>query len=185
MALLNRSLQTFTLLLLLAAVPSALHAQPLTAGEDDVKAAFLYRFGSFIEWPATAFADADSSFVIVVAGADAVAEKLAAITAQRTVHGRRVVVRRASRVDQVGAPQVLFIGTEARHSFDALVATLAGTPVLIVTEIEGAVARGSMIDLVVDDDRVRFDVAPATAAAHGLTVSSRVLAIARRLAPQR
>ncbi len=166
----------------LMAAPGAADGQPLTAGEDEVKAAFLYRFGSFVEWPPEAFADADSPFVIAIAGSDAVAMHLEALTAERTMNGRTVVVRRVVRGENVGRPHVLFIGRDAYRALDNLVATVMGSPVLVISEVENGVTQGTMIDLVVDMERVRFDVAPDAAAAQGVKISSRVLAIARRIA---
>ena len=158
-------------------------AQSLVASEDEVKAAFIYRFGSFVEWPPTAVTTAARPFVIAVAGADAIAGHLADITAQRTIDGRPVVVRRVSRGDGFDAPDILFVGRDARRFLPSLVESLAGGATLVVSEFEDGIEHGSMIDLVVVDERVRFDVAPAVAEARGLKVSSRVLAIARRVAP--
>lgn len=166
----------------LMAAPGAADGQPLTAGEDEVKAAFLYRFGSFVEWPPEAFANGDSPFVLVIAGSDEVATHLETLTAERTMNGRTVVVRRVARGEEVGQAHVLFIGRDARRAFDSLVGMVFGSPVLVITEVEGGVMQGSMIDLVIDAERVRFDVAPDAAAAQGLKISSRVLAIARQVA---
>lgn len=189
MALLTRPRRLLALSLtavlasLALATPVAVPAQSAvtSASEADIKAAFLYRFGSFVEWPATAFASPDSPFVIAVAGADEVAEALEAIVRGRTLLGRPIAVHRVRGGDPVRGDHVLFIGRDARRQFAALRDAVDGLPVLVVTELEDAVESGSMIDLVVDDGRVRFDVAPASAAANGLKISSRVLAIARRV----
>ncbi len=181
MALLTRILPLFVAGALLLA-STGVAAQPLTAGEDEVKAAFLYRFGSFVEWPPEAFPDDAGPFVMAIAGADAVATHLETLTAERTMNGRVVVVRRIERGEDVGQAHVLFIGSDARRALGSLVTAVVGSPVLVVSEIEDGVSQGSMIDLVVESDRVRFDVAPDSAVAQGLKISSRVLSIARRVA---
>lgn len=181
MTVLTRIAPLLAVVLIVAATGSA-DAQPLTAGEDEVKAAFLYRFGSFVEWPPEAFPDDNSPFVIAVAGADRIAVYLETLTAERTMSGRAVIVRRVARGEAIGRPHVLFIGHDARRALDSLVGRVVGSPVLVVSEIENGVTRGTMIDLVLDTDRVRFDVAPDAAAAQGLKISSRVLAISRRVA---
>lgn len=167
---------------LLLAAPAAV-AQPPSASEAEVKAAFVFRFGSFVEWPASAFPAGDSPFVIAVVGADDVARALAAIVEDRTIHGRPVRVHRVVGGESAVGHHVLFVGDAARRSFAAIRDSVAASPILLVTELEGAVRSGSMIDLVVDGDRVRFDVAPAAAEARDLKISSRVLAIARYVRP--
>src|SRR5690606_29841554 len=138
----------------LSLASSGVESQPLTAGEDEVKAAFLYRFGSFVEWPPEAFPDDGTPFEMAIVGADAVAAHLETLTAERTMNGRRVVVRRVARGEDVGRPHVLFIGNDARRALDSLVGSVVGSPVLIVSEIEDGVSQGCMIDLVVDAERV-------------------------------
>lgn len=180
MALLRRVAWASIAALLLCAGGEAA-SQPLVAGEDEVKAAFLYRFGGFVEWPAHAFADDDARFVIAVAGAETIADHLEKITVGRTTHGRPIEIRRIARGEDVGTPQVLFIGRDARRFMPTLITMTEASATLVVTEFDGAVSHGSMIDLVVVDERVRFDVAPGTAERRGLKVSSKVLAIARRV----
>ena len=183
MALLTARIRVFTLATALLLCAGVADAQPLVASEDEVKAAFIYRFGSFVEWPPAAETTGPQPFVIAVAGAGAIAEHLAQITAQRTIDDRPVVVRRLERGDSFDAPDILFVGRDARRFLPALIEGLHGAPTLVVSEFEDGIERGSMIDLVVADERVRFDVAPAAAEACGLKISSRVLAIARRVVP--
>jgi hypothetical protein len=80
------------------------------APENEIKAAFLYKFGAFVEWPAETLAGPDGSFVIGVMGADAVAAELERITAGRTIQERAVTVRRVRRGEPLGRLQILFIG---------------------------------------------------------------------------
>lgn len=163
-----------------AAIVSPLAADEPTASEDEVKAAFVYRFGGFVEWPPGA-EPVGQPFVILVTGADGIARQLEALTAGRSMGGRPIEVRRLPRGQAVGSADVLFVGRNARSRLDELVAGVGDRPILVVTEIEGAIDAGSMIDLVLDGNRVRFDVAASTAERHGLKISSRVLAIARRV----
>lgn len=167
----------------LAALLLALPA--LTAAQADrevqVKAAFLYKFGDFVEWPAAAFAGPDGVFVIGVVGADGVAEELEKVVTGRTVQERAVVVRRLRRGEPLGRLHVLFVGQAEAARLPDLAAAAQGQPVLVVSESENATARGSMINFVSDEGRVRFDVALPSAERGNLKISARLLSVARRV----
>lgn len=147
-------------------------AQPL---EHDVKAAFLYRFLSFVDWPAQAFPRADSPIVIGVLGADDVHGSLEQAVQGRLAQGRPVHIRRLKEGERASGVQVLFVGRAAM----AQLPKVTGPPgLLIVTEADGALDQGSMINFVRSDGRVRFEVAPEAAERRGLRISSRMLAVA-------
>lgn len=152
--------------------------------ENEIKAAFLYKFGSFVEWPAETFAGPDGSFVIGVMGADAVAAELERVTAGRTIQERGVTVRRVRRGDPLGRLHILFIGDTESARLTEIAAATRGRPVLLVTESENSISRGSMINFVEVDNKVRFDVAPAPAERDQLKISARLLSVARKVAPR-
>ena len=167
----------------LAALLLALPA--LTAAQADrevqVKAAFLYKFGDFVEWPAAAFAGPDGVFVIGVVGADGVAEELEKVVTGRTVQERAVVVRRLRRGEPLGRLHVLFVGQSEAARLPELAAAAQGQPVLVVSDSENATTRGSMINFVSVEGRVRFDVALPSAERGNLKISARLLSVARRV----
>jgi len=151
------------------------------ADEYRVKAAFLYKFGSYIEWPDRSFERVDSPVAIGVMGADALADELAQIVVGRNVNGRPVSVRKLRRGDSIAGLHILFIGgSDTLRLSDALTAS-KGLPVLTVTESEGALARGSTINFVVVEDKVRFDVAPPPSESGNLKISARLLGVARKV----
>ncbi|MEP6874235.1 MAG: YfiR family protein [Burkholderiales bacterium] len=152
-----------------------------TASESQVKAAFLYRFLGFVEWPAQAFERADSPLVIGVLGADALADELEAVVAERVVRGHPVEARKIRRGDSFAGLHVLFVGQAAGAAFPSLISASKGGALLAVTESEEALAQGSMINFVVVDNKVRFDVAPGPAELRNLKISSRLLTVARRV----
>jgi hypothetical protein len=171
-------------LLLVAGLVTEARAQPALQGsEQGVKAAFLYRFGDYVEWPAQAFSAPSSPLNIGVLGADAVADELAQMIAGRTVAGRAVNVRKLKRGDSVAGLHVLFIGREVGARLSQVIAEAKGERMLVVTDSDGALGQGSMINFVTIDDRVRFDVAPAAAERSELKISSRLLSVARRVIP--
>jgi hypothetical protein len=168
------------------ALAAALLAPPAAAQvastEVQIKAAFLYKFGGFVEWPAGAFAGAATPFTIGVLGAEAVAAELERITAGRTVQNRPVSVRRVKRGESSAGLHVLFVGREEAARLAETLSAAKSEALLVVTESENALAQGSAINFVAED-RVRFDVALPAAERGQLRISSRLLAVARKVVP--
>lgn len=152
-----------------------------SAAEYQVKAAFLYKFVSYVDWPPRAFPGIDSPLVIGVIGADTLAESLRQIVANRTVNNRAIVIRRMRRGDPVSGLHVLFIGRADGERAADMLAQARGQSVLTVTESEDALASGSMINFVVVDDKVRFDIALDSAERVSLRISARLLTVARKV----
>lgn len=151
----------------------------LQASENRVKAAFVYKFGDYIEWPPEAFDAADSPLVIGVVGADALADELTRIAEGRTISGRRVAVKKLHYGDPLSGLHVVFIGrSDTRRVTEALEAS-KGRPALTITETADGLKLGSVINFVVVANKVRFDVALPPAEASRLKISSRLLAVAR------
>ena len=164
------------------ALPLAVAAQADgRPGEAQIKAAFLYKFGDFVQWPPAVFARPDAPFAIGVMGAEDVAAALEQLVADRTVQGRPVVVRRVRRGDALSGLHVLFIGHADAGRLAETLAAAKGQPLLTVTESDNAISQGSIINFVADESRVRFDVALPSAERGQLKISSRLLAVARRV----
>jgi hypothetical protein len=152
--------------------------QPAPAPRDSaVKAAFLYKFPGFVDWPAGTFARPDTPLVIGVAGNDAVATDLEQIVAGRPPDGRPVSVRRL-REGEAAAVHVLLVGAGREARVRETVAAVPG-PVLVVTEQDNGLQFGSVLNFVVEDGRVRFAASQAAAEARGLRLSARLLAVAQ------
>ena len=155
-------------------------AQLRQATESQVKAAYLYQFGGFVEWPPQAFADADAPFAIGVLGTDAVAEELLRIAATRSVQGRRMEVRKLEQVASLEGLQVVFVGRSA-DALSRVVKAAREMPILLVTDFEHGLPPGSMINFVAIGNRIRFDVALGPANRSRLRISSRLLGVARQV----
>jgi hypothetical protein len=148
--------------------------------ERRVKAAFLYKFLGYAEFPAGAFADAASPVTIGVLGADDLAAELARIVSGRTINNRSIVVR-VLRDSDLGAPvHLLFIGGFDAGRVGRLVRA-SGNALLVVTECDGGLQEGSAINFRIVDERVRFDVALDAAERNGIKLSSRLLTVANRV----
>lgn len=146
--------------------------------ESAVKAAFLYRFGSFVDWPAGTFKGADDPLVIGVLGDHAVAEDLDQLARGRSIEGRPVQFRALRVGEPVAGVHVLFVGTLRPARLRELLAAVPG-PVLVVTQQEGALQSGSVINFITNGSRVRFAASVASAEARGLRLSARLLAVAQ------
>jgi len=148
--------------------------------ERRVKAAFLYKFLGYAEFPPGAFVDGASPVTIAVIGADDLAAELARIVSGRTVNNRPVVVR-VLRETELGTPvHLLFVGGHDPGRVGRMVRA-AGNAMLVVTECEGGLQQGSAINFRIVDERVRFDVALDAAERNGIKLSSRLLTVANRV----
>lgn len=146
--------------------------------ENRVKAAFLYKFASYVEWPEGSFTNPDSPITIAVLGDEGVADELRDIVAGRTAQGRPVRAMRIGSGEPISGTHILFVGSTAAYRLER-VAQAAGThTMLVVTDFEGALAQGSMVNFVLADRRLRFEISLPAAEASGLRLSSRLLAVA-------
>lgn len=169
---------------LMAAMPQGVHAQMQQSTEigRQVKAAYLFKFTSYAEWPSRTFADAASPIVIGVMGDDALADELVHVVASRTVNGRALTVRKVRRGDDsLDGIHMLFVGRLEKNRLSEMLASLKGRPILTVTDADEALALGGMINFVVTGDRLRFEVAPTTAEFSGIKISALMLAAAYKV----
>ena len=162
------------------AAPRAAQADA-QADEYRVKAAFLYKFGSYVEWPSGSFARSDSPVTIGVMGADALADELAQIVAGRNVNGRPVLVRKLRPGDPIAGLHVLFVGRSDGPRLAEILAAARGRALLTVTESEEGLELGSVINFVVVEDKVRFDIAPPPSESSNVKISARLLGVARKV----
>ena len=169
------------LALLLALAGAGARAQTPGALERQVKAAYLYKFAGFVEWPEGSFARPDSVLVIGVLGADALAEQLEQSVAGHTAGGRAIVVRKLRRVEALAGLHILFIGAMERAALQETLAASRNQAVLTVSDSDEAHALGSMINFVVADDKLRFEVALKPVASARMRISARMLSAAYKV----
>lgn len=149
--------------------------------EHEVKAAFLFKFPSFVEWPEAAMRG--GPIVIGVAGAEDVAAELQQIVPGRSVQGKPVVVRRLREGEPIAGVHVVFLGRAESARLREIVRIAPSQPVLIVCEWEGALEQGAVLNFLRGDGRVRFEVALDNAERRGLRISPRMLAVAQSVKP--
>jgi hypothetical protein len=151
------------------------------ATERSIKAAYLYKFAEYVDWPEAAVDLGGVPFTIGVLGSSALADDLLSMTVDRRVDERPVRVRKLAPEDSLDDVQVLFVADGDRAHLGELLAAAQGRPILTVTETPGALADGSIINFTVVGARVRFEVSLAAAESSRLRLSSRLLAVAENV----
>ncbi len=148
--------------------------------ENAVKSTFLYKFASFIQWPAGTFAGDSSPFVLCVVGADPYGGRIAQAVKGQNVSGHPIVFRRLSRAEPGSGCHVMFLSGSSSQNVEEALRAVAGTPTVTVTDSELGAAEG-ILHFVIVDDRVTFDIDRAAAARNHLVISSNLLALAHNL----
>ncbi len=147
--------------------------------ERGVKAAYLYKFAGYIDWPEGTFARGDTPITIAIMGDDQLADALAQYVSGRTVNNRPLTVKKQTGDDLPDGIHILFI---ARSETARLRATgRLMRPTLIVTESESTLTQGSTINFLVSDGRVRFEVSLENAEKRRLKLSSGLLRVAQNI----
>lgn len=159
---------------------SPLCAEPAT--ESRIKAAYLLNFARFVTWPDAAFDTSVAPIVLCVLGTDPIESALPTIQYKR-VQNRPLVIRRIGALDQLPACHMLFVGETTAAPLPQVLATLADRPVLTVSSRPGFSRQGGMLTFIHTENKIRFEVNLATTRAAGLSISSRLLKLAR-LVPQ-
>ncbi|GAB2848798.1 hypothetical protein GCM10027277_16200 [Pseudoduganella ginsengisoli] len=173
--------QLWSLLLALTCLPIFAYADPSGPVERQIKAAYLYKFAGFVEWPEGSFVRPDSPVVIGVMAADALADQLEQTVAGHTANGRPLVVRKLKKGEAPGNVHILFLGAMDKAALAEVMNATRNQPLLTVSDSEEAYAYGSMINFVVADDRLRFEVALKPAATARIRISARMLSAAYRV----
>lgn len=153
--------------------------QQRTAAEHDIKAAYLYNFTRFVSWPAGIPPGAEPFRVCVVAD-PATTDAVERTMAGETVDGRAVETLMPRSAAEVKSCQLLFVGRTDEDRAGPLLAAAREAPVLVVGEDDAVTRRGGAITFVMERGKLRFDITASNAQRNGLTISSRLLNVARR-----
>ncbi len=146
--------------------------------EYQVKAAFLFSFAHFIEWPPPCFPDADTPITIGILGEDPFGNVLDATVREKVVDDRSFRIIRSAHVDDLKQSHILFISESERERIPSILSCIDGLPILTVGESEAFAKKGVMFSFAVRDRKVRFIINREVTEKGGLVVSSRVLKLA-------
>jgi uncharacterized protein DUF4154 len=154
-------------------------AQGNTSSEYQVKAAFLFHFAQFVDWPPEAFKGADSPITYCTAGGDPFEGGLDESLKGKTIGGRPVRVLHFKEAGESQGCQILFLGIADKKVVSATLGKLNGSPVLTVGESEHFAQAGGMIGFFLEDNKVRFEINVEAAEDAKLKISARLLALAK------
>jgi uncharacterized protein DUF4154 len=165
-------------ILVFAAAAGYVHAQGAVADEYPVKAAFLFNFAKFVEWPAGTFKSPEDPIAICVLGQNPFGTALEDVVRNKTVANRAFVVRDVSNGQQASKCHIVFVTASERKRFRSLLEELKGRSVLTVGEAEDFTANGGIINFKLKDARVRIEIDAGAAERAKLRVSSKLLSLA-------
>jgi hypothetical protein len=148
-------------------------------GEYDVKAAFLFNFAKFVDWPDASFADARRPIVIGALGENPFGDGLDRIVAGQTVKGRTIRIDKYRFGDDLRACHILFISESEQAHVPKILASLQGANVLTVSDIDGFAKGGGVVQFVLEENKVHFVINLDSATRAKLKINSKLLALAQ------
>ena len=156
-------------------------AQGSRRPEYEVKAAYLFNFGNFVVWPAKSADPMGDSFPICVLGQDPFGPMLDATVTGEMIGGRKVVARRISRPQEALNCRIVFVSSSEEGQLKEVVSSLGKLSVLTVSDIPEFAQRGGMVQFVLEQNRVRFEINQTSAERAGMTLSSQLLKLATKV----
>jgi hypothetical protein len=150
-----------------------------TYSEDAIKAAYLYRFAGYVNWPDPG--TGNTPFTIDVLGAPDIAKELRRLLPGHLIGNRTPQVREVTSLRDLGTAQILYVGAGRAHLLRGLVPVPGHASMLLITDEEEGLTAGSTLNFLTVDRKVRFEVSLTTADRWGLKISSELLGVAIRV----
>jgi hypothetical protein len=148
-----------------------------------IKAAFLFNFAKFVEWPANAFKDDLSPINLYILGTDPFGPALDTLK-DKTVKGRPFKIKWANKVDDIEACHILFISASEKENLKQILYAVRNSNTLTVSEIEGFAQTGGIINFIIVNKKVHFEINPEAAERRRLKISSQLLKLAKIVIPE-
>jgi len=152
--------------------------EPAPPLEYQVKAAFLFNFAKFIEWPPGTFHGPEEPFLVCVVGDEGFARAFDLVVSGKSVEGRVLRVRRLRTEEDPAACRILYLGAAGLPRAAAVLKSARTGSTLTVGDAPGFIRQGGIINFVMQDNRVHFDINPDAAQRAGLRISSKLLQLA-------
>lgn len=170
---------TGILLCLLALAPAGAKAQ---SKEYQVKAAFLFNFAQFVQWPDTVFASSDSPFCIGILGDDPFGKALDETIRGETIQGHKMTIQRARQVIDLKNCQIIFVSKSEKSKVPEILAAVGSRPVLTVGDVPGFARNGGGINFFLEGGKVRFEINSDATKTSGLRFDPQLLSLGRIVA---
>jgi hypothetical protein len=164
------------------AAPAARAEVPL---EYQIKAAFIFNFAKFVEWPPKSFQDGSSPIVIGVLGENPFGDALEATVRGQILNGRPLVIKHSRNVADLLHCHILFVSRSESGSVQQILELLQGSSTLTVSDMDGFTENGGAIHFVEKDHKIRFEINPKVAQRANLKISSKLLNLARQAGTSR
>jgi len=146
--------------------------------EYQVKAAFLYNFAKFVEWPPEAFADTNSPMVLGILGKNVFGSDLGKTIHDRKVNNHPFQFKNFASAAEATNCHILFISSSEKDNFAKIIASLHNASILTVSEADGFMKAGGMINFTFEGTKIRFEISDEAAKKAGLKISSKLLSLA-------
>jgi hypothetical protein len=161
---------------LVYAVPCA-RAQPASAPEYEVKAAFIYNFAKFVEWPEGAFSSGNAAINLCVTDEGPSMKAFESVRG-KTVKGREIVVGQCDEIQDIAACHILFVSSSGKKRPGQVLEAVKGRRILTVGDEKGFARLGGIINFITVDNKISFEINPDAAKRAGLEISSKLLKLA-------
>ena len=147
--------------------------------EFQVKAAYLFNFLKFVEWPDDPGGDPHAKWVIGFVGDTPIGDELTRLAVGKNVLGRDLLVKKFQEADNLRGCNILFISESEKKRLPSILAALRGSSVLTVADMDSFIGSGGMVQLLVEGARVRVTIDVGATGRARLRVSSKLLALAQ------
>ncbi|HEX2966170.1 MAG TPA: YfiR family protein [Syntrophorhabdaceae bacterium] len=160
--------------------PSFSQAGEPTFSEYEIKAGFIYNFPKFMEWPIDSIRDEKRPLTLCISGMDPFGSSLSAISS-KTAQNRKLEIKELGKSRDFKTCNIVFISSSEKESLPQLIDTLKNSPIVTIGDNTGFAQGGVMINLVMDDDRVKFEINTESARRARIVISSKLLKLAKTI----
>jgi len=142
-----------------------------------IKAAFLYNFAKFVEWPANAFTHESDPIRLCILGTDPFGDALDSIES-KMINNRRLEIKRCETVEETPNCHILFVSSSERNSVPQILNAFKNLATMTVGDMEDFGRLGGIINFIIVENKVRFEINLESAQKAGLKISSKLLKLA-------
>lgn len=173
----NRSVAVLLFLVLLW--PGQLNAKKAEFDEYQVKAVFLYNLTNFVTWPETSFNGTDSPFIITILGKNLFKGSLKKLVEGEKIDNRQIQVKYIHRIEDISTTHLLFISSHYENNIESILQKTKLPGLLPVSDFSGFCSAGGIVNLLIDNQRIKLEINLPAAEKNKLKFSSKILRLAK------